>query len=92
MDLEYQETLLILSLQVEKWFGKKKQIAAVRTVCSHIKNMFKGLTLVSVNSVLETIPLSDRGIMLFPTEATHVCLLQRECVYMLPKTRSIMSV
>ena len=46
---------LILSVQVEKWFGKKKQIAAVRTVCSHIKNMFKGLTLVSFNFILETI-------------------------------------
>jgi len=34
------------TIKVEKWFGKKKQIAAVRTVCSHIKNMFKGLTLV----------------------------------------------
>merc|ERR1712037_41734 len=33
------------TIKVEKWFGKKKQIAAVRTVCSHIKNMFKGLTL-----------------------------------------------
>ena len=30
--------------QVEKWFGKKKQLAAVRTVCSHITNMFKGVT------------------------------------------------
>merc|ERR1712080_204775 len=33
------------TIKVEKWFGKKKQIAAVRSVCSHIKNMFKGLTL-----------------------------------------------
>ena len=33
--------------QVEKWFGKKKQIAAVRTVCSHITNMFKGVTQVT---------------------------------------------
>merc|ERR1712002_1310739 len=33
------------TIKVEKWFGKKKQIAAVRTVCSHIKNMFKGVTL-----------------------------------------------
>merc|ERR1712045_366999 len=33
------------TIKVEKWFGKKKQIAVVRTVCSHIKNMFKGLTL-----------------------------------------------
>lgn len=34
-------------LQVEKWFGTKKEIAAVRTVCSHIENMLKGVTLVS---------------------------------------------
>lgn len=27
---------------VEKWFGSKKEIAAVRTVCSHIENMIKG--------------------------------------------------
>lgn len=27
---------------VEKWFGSKKEIAAVRTVCSHILNMIKG--------------------------------------------------
>ena len=32
------------TIKVEKWFGKKKQIAAVRTVKSHIQNMFKGLT------------------------------------------------
>merc|ERR1711884_358254 len=28
---------------VEKWFGIKKELAAVRTVCSHIENMFKGV-------------------------------------------------
>lgn len=27
---------------VEKWFGSKKELAAVRTVCSHIENMIKG--------------------------------------------------
>lgn len=27
---------------VEKWFGAKKELAAVRTVCSHIENMIKG--------------------------------------------------
>lgn len=31
-------------IKVEKWFGKKREIAAVRTVCSHISNMFKGVT------------------------------------------------
>jgi large subunit ribosomal protein L9e len=33
-------------IKVEKWFGTKKEIAAVRTVCSHIENMLKGVTLV----------------------------------------------
>ena len=31
-------------IKVEKWFGKKREIAAVRTICSHISNMFKGVT------------------------------------------------
>lgn len=31
-------------LQVNKWFGKKKEIAAVRTVCSHVTNMIRGVT------------------------------------------------
>ena len=35
------------TLKVEKWFGKKKELAAVRTVCSHINNMIKGVTMVS---------------------------------------------
>ena len=29
-------------LKVEIWFGRKKELAAVRTVCSHIENMIKG--------------------------------------------------
>merc|ERR1711978_665357 len=32
------------TVRVEKWFGKRKELAAVRTVCSHIENMFKGVT------------------------------------------------
>nr|CAG4652168.1 EOG090X0DNU [Triops cancriformis] len=31
-------------LQVSKWFGARKEIAAVRTVCSHVQNMIKGVT------------------------------------------------
>ncbi|CAL1527057.1 unnamed protein product [Lymnaea stagnalis] len=31
-------------LQVEKWFGKHKEIAAVRTVIAHVENMIKGVT------------------------------------------------
>ncbi|XP_055709132.1 60S ribosomal protein L9 [Phlebotomus papatasi] len=33
------------TIKVEKWFGTKKELAAVRTVCSHIENMIKGVTL-----------------------------------------------
>ena len=32
------------TVKVEKWFGSKKEIAAVRTVCSHIENLIKGVT------------------------------------------------
>merc|ERR1712223_2114244 len=32
------------TIKVEKWFGKKKELAAVRTVCSHILNLCKGVT------------------------------------------------
>jgi large subunit ribosomal protein L9e len=29
---------------VEKWFGTNKENAVVRTICSHINNMIKGVT------------------------------------------------
>ncbi|XP_071499991.1 large ribosomal subunit protein uL6-like [Diadema antillarum] len=32
-------------LQVVKWFGSRKELACVRTLCSHIENMIKGVTL-----------------------------------------------
>nr|AAN52383.1 ribosomal protein L9 [Branchiostoma belcheri] len=32
-------------LQVKKWFGNRKELACVRTVCSHVYNMIKGVTL-----------------------------------------------
>lgn len=35
------------TLKVEKWFGLHKELAAVRTICSHITNMFTGVTKVS---------------------------------------------
>jgi len=31
-------------LRVRKWFGIRKELAAIRTVCSHIENMIKGVT------------------------------------------------
>ena len=30
-------------VKVEKWFGTKKEVAAVRTICSHIKNLITGV-------------------------------------------------
>lgn len=42
-------------LKVEKWFGKKKELAAVRTVCSHIENMIKGVTKVGFINKFEEI-------------------------------------
>ncbi|GFT96344.1 60S ribosomal protein L9 [Nephila pilipes] len=32
-------------LVVTKWFGIRKELATIRTVCSHIENMIKGVTL-----------------------------------------------
>merc|ERR1711893_540243 len=32
------------TVRVEKWFGKKKELASVRTVCSHITNLITGVT------------------------------------------------
>lgn len=37
-------TLLKNSIKVEKWFGKRKELACVRTICSHINNMIVGVT------------------------------------------------
>ena len=30
-------------IQIEKWFGTKKEVAAVRTISTHIKNLIKGV-------------------------------------------------
>ena len=35
---------------VEKWFGTRKELAGVKTVCTHIENMIKGVTKVNLNS------------------------------------------
>ena len=40
------------TIKIEKWFGKKKQFADVRIVCSHIENLFKGVTKVGLRKLL----------------------------------------
>merc|ERR1712080_613184 len=32
------------TIKVEKWFGKSKELAIIKTVCSHIQNLFIGVT------------------------------------------------
>jgi len=34
-------------IEVTKWFGSKKDLACIRTICSHINNMATGVTKVS---------------------------------------------
>ena len=41
------------SVRVEKWFGKKKELASVRTVCSHITNLINGVTKVRLIKTLQ---------------------------------------
>ena len=33
------------SLRVDKWWGNRKELATVRTICSHVQNMIRGVTL-----------------------------------------------
>ncbi len=42
MDLEI--ILLGKNVKLQLWFGKRQQIACLRTIASHIENMFKGVT------------------------------------------------
>ncbi|KAK3100514.1 hypothetical protein FSP39_021140 [Pinctada imbricata] len=49
------------TIKVEKWFGKRKELAAVNTVCSHIENMIKGVTkgfLYKMRSVYAHFPIN----------------------------------
>ncbi|ELW65677.1 60S ribosomal protein L9 [Tupaia chinensis] len=32
-------------LRVDKWWGNRKELVTVRTICSHVQNMIKGVTL-----------------------------------------------
>ena len=37
-------------VEVVKWFGSKKDMACIRTICSHITNMATGVTKVNYTS------------------------------------------
>ncbi|MBN3278552.1 RL9 protein, partial [Polyodon spathula] len=36
-------------LRVDKWWGNRKELATVRTICSHVQNMIKGVTFLRVD-------------------------------------------
>ncbi|XP_051042357.1 60S ribosomal protein L9-like [Phodopus roborovskii] len=38
-------SLLGKRLRVDKWWGNRKELATVRTICNHVQNMIKGVTL-----------------------------------------------
>lgn len=43
MDVDIKHDKASNKITVEKWFGKKKELAAIKTVCSHIENLFTGV-------------------------------------------------
>jgi len=45
MQLEMQMVADGKKLRVDSWFANRKELAVVRTVCSHVKNMMVGVTL-----------------------------------------------
>ncbi|ELW69047.1 60S ribosomal protein L9 [Tupaia chinensis] len=48
-------------LQVDKWWGNRKELATVRTICSHVQNMIEGVTLsfrYKMRSVYAHFPIS----------------------------------
>jgi large subunit ribosomal protein L9e len=44
MSLDIQPSADGKSLKVDIWFGTRENVAAIRTVCSHIQNMITGVT------------------------------------------------
>lgn len=48
-------------IRVQKWFGSKVELAVVRTICTHIQNMIKGVTkgfLYKMRSVYAHFPIN----------------------------------
>ncbi|XP_042210146.1 60S ribosomal protein L9-like [Homarus americanus] len=44
LDMKTQKVKKGTVVSVDKWYGNRKEVAAVRTVCSHIANMVTGVT------------------------------------------------
>ncbi|XP_036619182.1 60S ribosomal protein L9-like [Trichosurus vulpecula] len=51
----------ITRLRVDKWWGNQKELATVRTICSHVQKMIKGVTLgfcYKMRSVYDHFPIN----------------------------------
>ena len=59
---------------VEKWFGTNKENAVVRTICSHINNMIKGVTKVCLFNISNNLSTNDLLFILSRVIATK-CVL-----------------
>lgn len=75
VDIKYNKAKGIIT--VDKWFGKKKELAAIKTVCSHIENLFVGVQRVSSSECHTTERLSgiqvqdEARVCSFPCERWH---------------------
>ena len=45
LNLDMQHMKEARKVRVDLWFGNRKQLACIRTICSHIENMIKGVRL-----------------------------------------------
>jgi large subunit ribosomal protein L9e len=43
MNIDMQHSKETRSIKVDMWFGNRKQLACIRTICSHIENMITGV-------------------------------------------------
>ena len=75
VDISKPKKNLIL---VEKWFGTKKENAIVRTICSHINNMIKGVTKASLQNTPSTLCSEYTNIHFKLKETVSVGRISRE--------------
>lgn len=68
------------SLVVEMWFGTRKELAAVRTVCSHVENMITGVTKVALSSITLLFPHCQSCPVVIVHHCTSFCFTFGLCL------------